>query len=229
LPGPISRLYEDYDGTTSPVNATETFRLVNSSNVTLTTATATLTSVIDGFGSNVTNKFSLNFIGLGVYQLQMTSTVASLGTRADQLTVTLSCTSSGIVTEKAFNISILNKQTVPIDPASAGTVSISSSRTSLASLYEIIGENGSASTTQHGENMYFFINSQVDSGGNPVDFFFLNDQGINSSNQATIKLYHKEMTSGETGIYTLQMLVRDRALPVPSTMYYLLNFSITIT
>ena len=228
-PGPISRLYENYDGTTSPINATETFRLVNSTNVTLTTATATLTSVVDGFGSNVTSKFSLNSIGLGVFQLQMTSTVASVGTRADELTVTLSCNSSGIITEKAFDINILNRQTVPIAPPSAGTVPISSSRTSLASLYEIIGENGSASTTQHGENMYFFINSQVDSGGNPVDFFFLNDQGINSSNQATIKLYHKEMTSAETGVYTLQILMRDRPLPVPSTMYYLLNFSITIT
>jgi len=226
---PISRLYEDYDGTVSPINATETFKLVNFSGTTLTSSTANLISVVDGNGSNITSKFSVNSLGLGIFQLQMTGTVASLGTSADNLTVDLSCENSGVVTEKSFQINILNKRTVPIDPSSAGTVSISSSRTSLASLYQIVAENGSASTTQHGESMYFFINSQVNSSGNPVDFFFLNDQGINTSNQAFIKLYHKEMTQAETGVYTVQILMRDRPLPVPSTLSSLLNFSITIT
>ena len=140
-------------------------------------------------------------------------------------------TSSAIVTNNSFNINILNVIPQYVAPASAAVESIATTQTATTSLYTIIATNGSINEDRWGEDVEFEITSQTISGGAAVDYFFLNNQIIDSSNRATIKLYHNgadNTTVIPTGVYDIVVKFRDRPVG-PINFVQTLNFQVTVS
>jgi len=244
-PDPVSILYENL---TIGSDATQSFGAYNSQGGALkTTSSATLVSVVNGLGADVTSNYVLvaGSGGGGTYKLQTAAKVVSalnfmqnsrfnVGME-NQLTVTLrvvsSSASSAIVTNNSFNINILNVIPQYVAPASAAVESIATTQTATTSLYTIIATNGSINEDRWGEDVEFEITSQTISGGAAVDYFFLNNQIIDSSNRATIKLYHNgadNTTVIPTGVYDIVVKFRDRPVgPIDFTKT--LNFQVTVS
>jgi hypothetical protein len=241
-PGPVSILYENL---TIGSDATQVFKAVNSLGATRTTSTGTLVSVINGLGADVTSDYSLTSLGAGTYKLVTAAkVVSSLNFSQNarynvglefQLTVTIrmvsSNTSAAIVTNNSFNINILNVIPQYVAPASAAVESIATTQTATTSLYTIIATNGSINESRWGEDIEFEITSQTISGGAAVNYFFLNNQIIDSSNRATIKLYHNgadNTTVIPTGVYDIIVKFRDRPVG-PINFVQTLNFQVTVS
>jgi hypothetical protein len=241
-PGPVSILYENL---TIGSDATQVFKAVNSLGATRTTSTGTLVSVINGLGADVTSNYSLTSIGAGTYKLVTAAkVVSSLNFSQNarynvglefQLTVTIRMVSSSgasaIVTNNSFNINILNVIPQYVAPASAAVESIATTQTATTSLYTIIATNGSINEDRWGEDVEFEITSQTISGGAAVNYFFLNNQIIDSSNRATIKLYHNgadNTTVIPTGVYDIVVKFRDRPVG-PINFVQTLNFQVTVS
>ena len=241
-PGPVSILYENI---AIGADATQVFKAVNSTGATRTTSTGTLVSVINGLGADVTSDYSLTSLGAGTYKLVTAAKVVSSLNYAQtaryntglefQLTVTIrmvsSSAASAITTNNSFNINILNVAPQYVAPASAAVESIATTPTATTSLYTIIATNGSINENRWGEDVEFEITSQTISGGAAVNFFFLNNQIIDSSNRATIKLYHNgadNTTAVPTGVYDIVVKFRDRPVgPIDFTKT--LNFQVTVS
>tara|TARA_R110002012_G_scaffold12456_2_gene55534 strand:+ start:1849 stop:4989 length:3141 start_codon:yes stop_codon:yes gene_type:complete len=241
-PGPVSILYENI---AIGADATQVFKAVNSTGATRTTSTGTLVSVINGLGADVTSDYSLTSLGSGTYKLVTAAKVVSSLNYAQtaryntglefQLTVTIRMVSSNaasaIITNNSFNINILNVAPQYVAPASAAVESITTTPTANTSLYTIIATNGSINEYRWGEDIEFEITSQTISGGAAVNYFFLNNQIIDSSNRATIKLYHDgadNTTAVPTGVYDIVVKFRDRPVgPIDFTKT--LNFQVTVS
>jgi len=242
-PGPVSILYENI---AIGADATQVFKAVNSTGATRTTSTGTLVSVINGLGADVTSDYSLTSIGGGTYKLVTAAKVVSSLNYAQtaryntglefQLTVTIrmvsSSATSAITTNNSFNINILNVAPQYVAPASAAVENIATTPTATTSLYTIIATNGSINENRWGEDVEFEITSQTISGGGAaVNYFFLNNQIIDSSNRATIKLYHNgadNTTVIPTGVYDIVVKFRDRPVgPIDFTKT--LNFKVTVS
>jgi len=243
-PGPESILFENLSIGGS---ATKEFGAYNSKGGALkTTSSATLVSVVNGLGADVTSNYVLVAGGGGGrYQLQTAAKVVSSLNFApnsrynvgmeNELTVTLrmvsSNTASALVTNLSFNISILNVIPQYVAPTSAAVESIATTPTANNSLYTIIATNGSINESRWAEDIEFEITSQTISGGAAVNYFFLNNQIIDSSNRATIKLYHNgadNTTAVPTGVYDIVVKFRDRPVgPIDFTRT--LNFQVTVS
>ena len=244
-PGPESILFENL---AIGSDATIEFGAYNSKGGALkTTSSATLVSVVNGLGADVTNDYVLVAgSGGGRYKLQTAAKVVSSLNFApnsrynvgmeNELTVTLrmvsSNTASALVTNLSFNISILNVIPQYVAPTSAATENITTTPTANTSLYTIIATNGSINESRWAEDIEFEITSQTISGGGAaVNFFFLNNQIIDSSNRATIKLYHNgadNTTVVPTGVYDIVVKFRDRPVgPIDFTRT--LNFRVTVS
>jgi len=242
-PGPVSILYENI---AIGADATQVFKAVNSTGATRTTSTGTLVSVVNGLGADVTSDYSLTSLGSGTYKLVTAAKVVSSLNYAQtaryntglefQLTVTIrmvsSSATSAITTNNSFNINILNVAPQYVAPASAAVENIATTPTATTSLYTIIATNGSINENRWGEDVEFEITSQTISGGGAaVNYFFLNNQIIDSSNRATIKLYHNgadNTTVIPTGVYDIVVKFRDRPVgPIDFTKT--LNFKVTVS
>ena len=198
-PGPVSILNENL---TIGSDATQSFRFVNTQGgATLTGATATLVSVTNGYGVDLTSKLTLSSLGSGIFKLVTAGEFVRIGGSHDLLTVDLRVNSSNKITNLSFNIQVLNTAPQFVAPTSGTQLGLSTTTTSTSSIYTLIATNGSINTSRWSERMYFSIKFQ-----SPGNYFFLNDQGVNSLNQAFIKLYHTQLP---TGTYNVEVEMRD--------------------
>ena len=195
-----------------------------------------IVSVINGLGADITNNFELDTVINGLdpittrYKVITTNTFISWGDERDYYTITLQATSptpNFIDTYLRIAGVVLNSPPVITSPvgsptAAAGTIAGSN-------LYTLVGNNGSASTTELGQNLYWRITSQVLQGtATEVDFFYLNNQNVNIAKSGTIELHNSPMLSSETGIYDVIVELRDRE-STTTEQVATTTFNVTIT
>jgi len=194
-----------------------------------------IASVINNLGADVTSNFSITGPTLKpfpinqVWKIITTNNFVSWGDERDNYTITIKAKSNVTpYVESYFTISGIVKNSPPVITSPAASPTASASTTTGGMIYTLVGNNGSASVTELGQNLFWNITSQVKQGEvDQVDFFYLNNQTMNATKSGTIELYNKPMLPSTVGIYDIEVSLSDRSFT--GTRVSTTTFNVTIT